>query len=113
MRRYWIMFLLFSGSILVFLAIKDFLVIIPFFASIIETIDGLILGEDISSSRTDLTAWAWQVFAENPILGIGWGDYRTSIIGNVTRVKELDTHNISFGDYQVNEPRNLILPRLS
>lgn len=93
-RRYWIMFLLFSGSILVFLAFKDLLAIIPFFASIIETIDGLILGEDISSSRTDLTAWAWQVFSENPIFGIGWGDYRTSIIGNVTRIKELDTHNI-------------------
>jgi len=94
MKRYWIAFVLFVSIILAFLVLKDSLVNIPFFASVVESIDGLLLGEDITSGRNRLIAWAWVRFAENPMFGIGWGDYRATVPGNVTFVTELDTHNI-------------------
>ncbi len=93
-RRYWIIFLVFAVLIVVFLLFKDILVSIPFFSEIIRTLNGVMLGEDITTARTALSKFAWQLFLQNPIFGIGWGDFRTSVVGNVTHITELDTHNI-------------------
>ena len=94
LKKYWIAFLVFVVAVLLFFALKDALVTIPFFASVIETVDGLVMGTDITSSRSVLITWAWTLFSENPIVGIGWGEFRKTVIGNVTRVTEFDTHNI-------------------
>lgn len=39
---------------------------------VMESIDGLILGEDISSGRDTLYGYALQQFKSSPIVGIGW-----------------------------------------
>lgn len=93
-NKYWKIFLAIVGIIVFFFAFKDFLVRIPFVSSIVQTIDGLMLGTDVTSLRSDLSSWAWRLFKENPVFGIGWGDYRSTIIGTITYSTELDTHNI-------------------
>lgn len=93
-NKYWKIFLTIVGIIVFFFAFKDFLVRIPFVSSIVQTIDGLMLGTDVTSSRSDLSSWAWSLFKDNPVFGIGWGDYRSTIIGTITHATELDTHNI-------------------
>lgn len=94
MKRYWNLFVVFVIVVIGFFAFKDILAMIPFVSSIIQTIDGFLLGEDVTTGRTRLFIWAWKLFLENPIFGIGWGDYRQSIVGTVTIQTDLDTHNI-------------------
>lgn len=62
--------------------------------TIMDNVEDLQGGKDITSSRLKLYAWALKLFAENPVLGIGWGDYRTTVVGNATVIEKLDTHNI-------------------
>ena len=52
------------------------------------------MNQDVSTSRFELYAWAWKLFREHPLFGIGWGMYRTTVVGNVTFRAVLDTHNI-------------------
>lgn len=94
MKKYWNIFMVSVTIVVLFFALKDFLVNIPFMSSIIKTIDGLVAGEDVTSMRSHLSAWAVQLFKENPIFGIGWGDYKNSVLGAVTFRTELDVHNI-------------------
>ena len=84
-RRYWTIFLGFAVLIVVFLLFKDILVSIPFFSEIIRTLNGVMLGEDITTARTALSKFAWQLFLQNPIFGIGWGDFRTSVVPSCLR----------------------------
>jgi O-antigen ligase len=59
---------------------------------LILSIFELINGEDISNGRSALYAVAWELFLENPLFGIGFGNFRiygSQIIGSVTNV-----HNI-------------------
>lgn len=67
---------------------------IPVLARFSETFNGLLSGADVSNGRNKLSAYAWDLFKENPIFGIGWGQYRYSIVGTVTLMTEMDTHNI-------------------
>lgn len=67
---------------------------IPVFGRYVASINGFINGDDVSSGRSRLYAWAVQLFLRNPIFGIGWGKYRTTVVGNATLVKALDTHNV-------------------
>lgn len=68
--------------------------IVPAVTTIMDNIADLQAGKDITSSRSALYIWALKLFAENPVLGIGWGDYRTTVVGNATQYAVLDTHNI-------------------
>ncbi len=93
-KRYFKIILLVLVILLIFLIFYDSLVKIPFMRRIVESIEGLRAGDDITSARSNLWKWAIRLFKENPIFGIGWGDYRTTVIGNVTFERELDAHNI-------------------
>lgn len=86
-------FLVVLVSIILFFILHDFLVAVPLVKRTIDTINGLIAGEDVSNLRLDLYVWALKLFAENPLLGIGWGNYRTTTVGNVTYSSDLDVHN--------------------
>ena len=55
---------------------------------------GLVNGEDVTSGRSRLYAYAITQFKANPLFGIGWGKFRTSIVGVVTLQTELEVHNI-------------------
>lgn len=64
------------------------------FNRIFDTIHAFSQGEDISSDRINLWEYAWETFLEYPIFGIGWGNFRESIVGTVTVYTEMETHNI-------------------
>ena len=94
MRRYWRMFLIVGVLALCVWLFGESLSSIPVIGRFAESISELSVGEDITSGRLGLYRWALQLFREHPMLGIGWGRYRTTVVGNVTRVKSLETHNI-------------------
>lgn len=64
------------------------------FARSIETIKDFSMGEDITSNRIFLWLHAWETFLQNPILGIGWGNFKETVIGTVTVHTEMEAHNI-------------------
>lgn len=45
----------------------------------VQMVDNLITGKDISSGRFELYALAWNKFMENPVFGIGWGQFANVI----------------------------------
>lgn len=92
--RYWKIFMIIFVAIIAIWAFRDFLSQIPFIGRILNSIVGAIEGEDITSGRTRLYVWALELFKRNLFFGIGWGRFRTTVVGNVTLVKELETHNI-------------------
>lgn len=94
MKRYWKFFLVAASISILLVVMWDYLVTIPIFARLDETMKGLLAGEDVSSLRNSLSLWAIQIFKENPITGIGWNVYSTTVAGNVTYMTALDTHNI-------------------
>ncbi len=94
MKKYWVIFLSFLSIIVFYSIFGSLLSEIPLIRKLTATINGVIAGDDISSLRLSLYVWAIRLFRRNPLIGIGWGDYRTTVIGNVSRFKDLDTHNI-------------------
>lgn len=93
-KRYWRVFLVLLVLLILFLLLRDFLITIPIFEQISMTVSGILTGDDVSSGRTKLYIWAIRLFLRHPWLGIGWGNYKTTVVGNATLIKELDTHNI-------------------
>nr|WP_294465691.1 O-antigen ligase family protein [uncultured Sellimonas sp.] len=93
-KRYWNILIILFIAVVFFLLFKDLLVKVPFFDQIIQTIEGIIAREDVTSSRSRLYAWAIELFKAHPVFGIGWGMFRSTVVGNVTLVTELETHNI-------------------
>ena len=87
--------LLFLTAILVFI-FRGSLTKVPTINRIFESISNFSSGEDISNVRLGLSSWAWDLFKKNMFLGIGWGNFKTTVVGNVTLVAILDTHNIYF-----------------
>ena len=67
---------------------------IPVFDRLFESVEALISGEDVSSNRNKLYALAWKHAKENPFFGIGWNQYRKTVVGVITYINELDVHNI-------------------
>lgn len=67
---------------------------VPVLNRLIETINGIRQGEDISSNRTGIYLYAYSLFKENPIWGIGWGHFRSMTLGNITWVNTVEVHNI-------------------
>lgn len=93
-KRYWKLILVVGAVLVAGIVFKDKLITIPIFRRLFETIEGIQAGEDVSSARSKLYAWALVLFKQNPLLGIGWGNYRTTVAGNVTVNSDLEVHNI-------------------
>ncbi|MFS0750386.1 O-antigen ligase family protein [Oceanobacillus sp. 1P07AA] len=69
-----------------------FLQTIPILTKLVETIQGIGSGEDVTSGRTVLYQRAWELFLENPIFGIGWGQFVVITSGLLSR--DLIVHNV-------------------
>lgn len=93
-NRMWGAFVGISLFIILFLTFEDLLADVPLFREAIETINGWTAGEDVSSGRSSLYAWAIQQIIKHPINGIGWNRFRETIIGHVTIRAKLDVHNV-------------------
>lgn len=93
-QRYWKIFLVVFVVVIVLWFFRDALSYIPIIGRLLDSFAKVADGEDISSGRTRLYLWAIKLFIENPLFGIGWGNFRTSVVGNVTLATELETHNI-------------------
>lgn len=93
-KSYWKVFLVIIIIVILVFTFRDLLATIPLIDRMIDTINGLIAGKDVSSARLSLYSWAWKLFTENPLLGIGWGVYRTTVVGNATYAAVAHTHNI-------------------
>lgn len=59
-----------------------------------NTIEGFILGEDVTSGRITLYEHALKLFNEAPILGIGWRGFYESSLGVIRLDKLSHPHNI-------------------
>lgn len=92
--RYWNLFLVILFGIVGFYMMAEALSSIPFVGEAVRTVSGFLEGEDVSSGRNNLWRWAIELFRRHPWTGIGWGDYRTTVVGNATLRDELDVHNI-------------------
>ncbi|WP_026691502.1 O-antigen ligase family protein [Alteribacter aurantiacus] len=86
----------FSIFVIVFFIIITLLTNIgdTLFLRVIATIEALFAGEDITSNRNTFWLFAWGLFVENPLFGIGWGNFKDTVIGNVTVHTKMDVHNI-------------------
>jgi hypothetical protein len=82
------------GCVAIVLLLREQLSAIPVFNRIYSTIDGLLSGKDVSSNRSNLYRHAWELFKTKPIFGIGWGNYRLTVLGVVTKKTQYDVHNI-------------------
>lgn len=66
---------------------------LPFLERITRTINGIIEGEDVTSGRIVLYERAWELFKENPIFGIGWGQFIQVTSGQLLS-RDLSVHNV-------------------
>lgn len=64
------------------------------FGRLIETFYVYFSGGDITSRRIFLYKHAWDIFLQNPIWGIGWGNFSKTVVGNITVHTEMQVHNI-------------------
>lgn len=94
MKKVWGGFLAVLAVVVLFSLFESALEELPFIGRYIKSINSYLEGEDVSSGRSKLYLWAVQLFLENPVLGIGWGRYRLTAVGNATLIKSLDTHNV-------------------
>ncbi|WP_373261705.1 O-antigen ligase family protein [Hungatella hathewayi] len=94
MKRFWNWFLVLLVSVVAVMIFRDILMTIPGISRIIETFEEVVSGKDVDSVRTRLSMWAFHLFLSKPLMGIGWGDYRNTVVGNATVAAALDTHNI-------------------
>ena len=79
-------------ALLIFL-FWDYLIDIPMFSRINILINNLNSGSE-ADLRVSLYALAWSHFIENPLFGIGWGNFRFTVIGTITKDTEFEVHNI-------------------
>ena len=94
LKRIWNIFLVLLILLLLFYIARDALSQIPMFRIIILTFEKIESGEDFTTGRFKLFQWAIELFRKNPLFGIGWGKYRTTVAGTVVRNKSLETHNV-------------------
>lgn len=92
--RYWKLFLLGVLGVVLFITFEDSLANIPFVGRAISTVTDYMGGMDVSSSRSKLWTQAIDLFHEHPWIGIGWGDYRTTLLGQKGFFSDFDVHNI-------------------
>lgn len=67
---------------------------IPLIGRMMTSVETLLNGGDVTSGRSKLYRHAWELFLQNPIVGIGWGNYRNTVVGTVTYETPFDVHNI-------------------
>src|SRR5699024_10918747 len=67
-----------------------------FYLEIERTIEGFIVGEDVTSGRVYLYEHAYNLFNESPILGIGWKGCQELSIGVINSNIGSHPHNIYF-----------------
>lgn len=94
LKKMWSGLMIALAAVVLFFLFQDALAQISLIRRYIVTVQGLLSGEDVSSGRYRLTAWALHLFQENPVVGIGWSVFRTTTAGNATVKKLLDTHNV-------------------
>lgn len=92
--RYWKLFLLGLVGGALFITFEESLANIPFVGRAIATVTDYMGGLDVSSSRSKLWGQAIDLFHANPWMGIGWGDYRTTLLGQKGFFSDFDVHNI-------------------
>ncbi len=80
--------------IIVVYAFYDVLQSIPGISRIVNSVIGYTSGKDISSNRISIYSYAWELFIKNPVVGIGWGNFRNMTIGNITQAHTVEVHNI-------------------
>ncbi|MCM3399456.1 O-antigen ligase family protein [Oceanobacillus profundus] len=61
---------------------------------IINTVEGISSGEDITTGRSILYSYSWELFKENPIIGIGWGEFINNSKGLINSDRGSHPHNI-------------------
>ncbi|WP_270438385.1 O-antigen ligase family protein [Blautia massiliensis (ex Durand et al. 2017)] len=69
---------------------------IPFLSRYVKSIQGIMMGADITSGRTELWRTAWELFKENSIFGIGFGGFAYHISGSFRSIHGqdvMDVHN--------------------
>ena len=93
-KRLWVLFGIAMLMVILYLIFYNQLIRIPIIQQISNTVNGIANGDDVSSKRGDLSRWALKLFFNHPLTGIGWGSFRTTVVGTVTSNKMLDTHNI-------------------
>ncbi len=92
--RYWKLFLLGLVGMALFIAFEDSLANIPFVGRAITTVTDYMGGLDVSSNRSKLWTQALDLFHAHPWIGIGWGDYRTTLVGQKGFFSDFDVHDI-------------------
>lgn len=83
--------------IVFFVILEDLLMEIPIISYYVESVYRLLGGEDIgggSVKRVDLFAYAWDIFKDNSIFGIGWSNFRHRAAGTLTYVASIEAHNM-------------------
>lgn len=88
-----IIFLIIAFS---FNTLLEYMKAIPFLSRYVKSIEGIMLGMDITSGRTELWRNAWTIFKENPIFGIGFGGFAYHISGAFRAIHGqdvMDVHN--------------------
>ena len=93
-RRYLLLLFAVLAAVVIIWVFRDTFSRIPLIGRILDSIAGAIEGKDITSGRSRLYAWAIELFKRNPLFGIGWGRFRTTVVGNVTKVYDYEVHNI-------------------
>ena len=94
MKKIWRGILITLIICAVFWMMKNQLKQVSFLKRYIESIEGILNGQDVSSGRFTLYQWAIHLFLESPVWGIGWGKYRHTLAGNTKIITSLDTHNV-------------------
>src|SRR5699024_12646564 len=64
------------------------------FRSLENTVEGFLVGEDITSGRTILYDYALKLFYDNPVFGIGWRKFNDLTFGLLSDNTGSHPHNI-------------------
>ena len=94
LKRYWKVFLMVGAAAAIFEFYRPTFSSLPIVRRAVDTLARYNRGEDYSSGRFRLYTWAWKLFQENTLLGIGWGAFRATTPGNVTLARPMEAHNI-------------------
>lgn len=87
--------LIFVLSIFVlYYTFSSFFLMFPSVSRIIQSVNEVLIGLDVTSNRTIYYDYALKLFYDNPWFGIGWGNYRNMTLGHVTWVNTVEVHNI-------------------
>lgn len=97
-KHRWIRATCLVGTVLVafgvLILLLPFLKEVDFLRRYVMTIEKLLKGQDITSGRTELYSQALQLFASNPIFGIGWGQFATYVTPEFRAVHGQDVANV-------------------